>query len=181
MLNIFFYFVLLLFPPPTLLAHLGTLNKTRRHAIPFQFIEQFVHSGTHLQHVTRDIFESNVVQSNTVLNDSMSPTICRTHHSHSTTQSAHHVPPNRCSQRAGRPMHPPLGTRIWFHQSQYADPERKAESHTQHIASGFVCLFCLRCYPYVPPPCNRLIVLLAIALAMFLTNSCKSWIVPTTN
>ena len=74
---IFFYFVLLLFPPPTLLAHLGTLNKTRRHAIPFQFIEQFVHSGTHLQHVTRDIFESNVVQSNTVLNDSMSPTICR--------------------------------------------------------------------------------------------------------
>ena len=29
-----------------------------------------------------------------------SPTICRTHHSHSTTQSAHHVPPNRCSQRA---------------------------------------------------------------------------------
>ena len=153
-LKSFFYFTSSPRPSHTTLGPLGTLNKTRRHAIPFHFIEQFVHSGTHLQHVTRDIFESNVVQSNTVLNDSMSPTICRTHHSHSTTQSAHHVPPNRCSQRAGQPMHPPLGTRIWFHQSQYADPERKAESHTQHIASGFssACFVCDATHATKCPP-----------------------------
>jgi hypothetical protein len=131
--------------------------------------------------VTRDIFESNFVQSNTVLNEVQQFVVCTIH----IQQLNRHIMYPQIDVHKERQtiwtMYHPLGTRIWFHQSQYADPERKAESHTQHIASGFVCLFCLRCYPYVPPPCNRLIFLLAIALAMFLTDSCTSWIVPTTN
>ena len=132
----FIYFFLLrspALPPSHTLGPLGTLNKTRRHAIPFQFIEQFVHSGTHLQHVTRDIFESNFVQSNTVLN------------SHSTTQSAHHLPQIDVHKERQTiwTMYHPLGTRICFTNHSMLTPNA-GPNHTPNTlpAASSACFVC---------------------------------------